>query len=458
MFARKRMCGWFAAAVLAESWIVAGVARAQAPVVAPAEARHPSLTYAVVDTAQALCYDDATVIPPQKAGAAFSGQDAQVTTHPPSYRISPDRRTVHDTVTGLTWVRTPDVNGDGVLNSNDKVTWAEFAATAARFNQQKFGGYTDWRVPTIKELYSLMDFRGVDLGGGEGVNPAKDKGTLRPFLDRTIFDFTYGDPKAGERAIDAQYLSSTQYTSTTMGGAATVFGVNFADGRIKGYPRDRNPGGRTFKGFLRLVRGNPEYGKNQFVDHGDGTITDTATGLMWMKNDSGRAMDWKSALAFADSFTLAGHSDWRLPDAKELQSLVEYSRSPDATDSPAIDPLFACTTLQNEGGRKDWPAYWSSTTHVGARTGGRWAVYVCFGRGLGWMSLGGPPPAAKPGVIGKPSADARTRKTLMDVHGAGAQRSDPKAGDPKKFAAGHGPQGDVVRIQNHVRCVRTATP
>ncbi len=42
----------------------------------------------------------------------------------------------------------------------------------------------------------------------------------------------------------------------------------------------------------------------------------------------------------------------------------------------------------------------------------------------------------------------------MDVHGAGAQRSDPKVGDPDNWPEGRGPQGDVIRIYNHVRCVR----
>jgi hypothetical protein len=45
---------------------------------------------------------------------------------------------------------------------------------------------------------------------------------------------------------------------------------------------------------------------------------------------------------------------------------------------------------------------------------------------------------------------------LMDVHGAGAQRSDPKAGDPADWPHGNGPQGDVVRITNTVRLVRDA--
>jgi len=69
---------------------------------------------------------------------------------------------------------------------------------------------------------------------------------------------------------------------------------------------------------------------------------------------------------------------------------------------------------------------------------GSTAVYLCSGRALGWMSF---PPGA--GEL-----------KLIDVHGAGAQRSDPKIGDPKSFPHGRGPQGDVIRINNFVRCVR----
>ena len=42
----------------------------------------------------------------------------------------------------------------------------------------------------------------------------------------------------------------------------------------------------------------------------------------------------------------------------------------------------------------------------------------------------------------------------QDVHGAGAQRSDPKTGDPADYPTGHGPQGDAIRIYNYVRLVR----
>jgi hypothetical protein len=47
--------------------------------------------------------------------------------------------------------------------------------------------------------------------------------------------------------------------------------------------------------------------------------------------------------------------------------------------------------------------------------------------------------------------------TLVDVHGAGAQRSDPKDGDPADYpSVGNGPQGDVSRVFNYVRLVRDA--
>ncbi len=42
----------------------------------------------------------------------------------------------------------------------------------------------------------------------------------------------------------------------------------------------------------------------------------------------------------------------------------------------------------------------------------------------------------------------------LDVHGAGAQRSDPKQGNPADYPYGRGPQGDAIRIYNYARCVR----
>jgi len=261
-----------------------------------------------------------------------------------------------------------------------------------------------------------------------------DTSNLKPFIDDSIFKFTYGKEEDGDRIIDSQFATSTKYVSTTMNGNETLFGVNFADGRIKGYGIENPRGGKkTF--YVLYVRGSTDYGINQFEDNGDGTITDEATGLVWMKADSGKGMDWPTALDYAENFKLAGTDDWRLPNAKELQSIIDYTRSPDTTGSAAIDPIFDATEIQNEGGEKDFAQYWTSSTHIGSRSSNA-AVYFAFGRALGFMT------------------DRRTgEKTLMDVHGAGSQRSDPKVGDASQFSTGRGPQGDVIRIDNRVRLV-----
>ena len=71
-----------------------------------------------------------------------------------------------------------------------------------------------------------------------------------------------------------------------MDGNPTVLGVNFADGRIKGYPETvRTPGGgrREHTLFARYVRGNPSYGKKDFHNNNDGTVTDRAPGLTWSR-------------------------------------------------------------------------------------------------------------------------------------------------------------------------------
>ena len=409
----------------------------------PAEPPPRTPSYPIVDTAQAKCYDNYREIAPPKKGEPFYGQDAQFQNHPASYTLSADGLTVLDNVTRLTWQRSPDVDGDGKLTRADKLTLAQAQALPAKLNAAKFGGFDDWRLPTIKELYSLFDGRGTDPSG-----PTMDADTsgLSPYLDTKFFKFAYGDSRSGERVIDSQYASSTKDAGLGARGFDKLFGVNFADGRIKGYDLFM-PGGRTEKTFFVIcVRGNPAYGKNDFHDNGDGTITDRATGLMWSKADSGKGMNWQAALTWAqqkNAEKYLGHDDWRLPSVKELQSLVDYTRSPDTSHSPAIDPLFTCTVFTNEAKQVDWPFYWSSTTHSGLR-GGAAAMYVAFGRAAGWLSSrdGGPQ--------GNSTGDYR----YVDIHGAGAQRSDPKIGDPKMFPHGRGPQGDVIRIFNYVRLVR----
>jgi hypothetical protein len=371
--------------------------------------------YIIVDTGQIRCYNNYTETPYPKANTGFFGQDAQYNGNQPAYKDNGDG-TVTDLNTGLMWTRDP----------GSKKTYEQGAANASAC---RVGGYRDWRLPTIKELYSLILFTGTDPHPGS-INPNGQN----PFIDTKIFKFQYGKPSMGDRIIDSQYATCTLYGSTTMDGNKTMFGVNFADGRIKGYPIGRVHGReKTF--YVMYVRGNTDYGKNDFEDSFDGTVTDKATGLMWMKVDSGKLkagkMNWQRALEWAENLEYAGYSDWRLPNAKELQSIVDYLRSPDVTKSAAIDPIFETTSITNECGQVDYPCYWTGTTHKITNAMGSTAVYVSFGRAMGYM-----------------------RYHWTDVHGAGAQRTDPKTGDPANYTHGRGPQGDAIRIYNYVRCVR----
>ncbi len=383
--------------------------------------------WTVVDTGQDVCYGDFVEITCPAEGEAFHGQDAQYAGAQPSYTLSADGLTVYDGITGLTWQQSPDRDGDGDIDTDDKLTWAEAQLYPAVLNEESFGGYNDWRLPSIKELYSLIDFRGTDPPPD-----GADTAGMIPFIDNNYFGFAYGDTAAGERIIDAQYASSTMYVSTAAG--QLLFGVNFADGRIKGYGLTIFGRDKTF--CVMCVRGDTGYSENRFVDNGDGTVTDEASGLMWTQSDSGAGMNWADALAWVGQRNAEdhlGYNDWRLPNAKELQSIVDYTRSPDTTASPAIDAVFDTTAITNLAGEPDYPFFWTSTTHLSWNGSGSRAVYVAFGRGLG----------------------AYDGTTITDVHGAGCQRSDAKDGDAAELPAlGFGPQGDVQRVFNYVRLVR----
>ncbi|MDN3682052.1 DUF1566 domain-containing protein [Vibrio tapetis subsp. quintayensis] len=91
---------------------------------------------------------------------------------------------------------------------------------------------------------------------------------------------------------------------------------------------------------------------SRFNIHGDGTVTDKQTGLTWMRcsigqtwqgdNCTGNASNhnWQQALTLAKDHEFAGKNDWRLPNVKELASIVEVS-----CVTPAINTdIFSNTT------------------------------------------------------------------------------------------------------------------
>ncbi len=394
-------------------------------------------TYPVVDTGQTIYYDglDDVISAPQNPSDDFYGQDAQHAGNQPSYSVIANGAVVRDNVTGLYWTQSIDWDAGPGIGVGDKFLRTELTTQLQNLNDTAYGDRTDWRVPTVKELYSLILFSGIQP------QPIASSGTGGQFfLDGSVLDFSWGDTGAADRIIDMQVWSSTDYTSVTMLNDSSFLSANFADGRLKGYPLQIGGADRQY--YAMFVAGNPDYGVNDFQDGSDGTISDRATSLMWTQNDSGLRMNWQEALAYAqtkNSESHLGYDDWRLPNAKELQSLVDYSRSPDATGSPAIDPLFQLSATDqtaaafDESG--DYGYHWTGTTFLEldslGNTKSSAAVYISFLETLGSFS-----------------------GSILDVHRAGAQRTDPKSEGVHSSGDFFGPQGDSISIDNYVLLVR----
>jgi len=353
-----------------------------------------SSSYPLLDTGQADCYDNdgATITCPAE-GEVFYGQDAQYEGNQFSFFDNGDS-TVTDNITGLTWQQMP---------KNIGLSWQEAVDECIDL---ELGGKTDWRIPTTKELFSISDF-------SEGW----------PYLDSNYFYIAGSDISK-----DEQYWAGYYVGTTVEGGSNAAFGVNHGTGHIKAYPAGvSGPMGN----YVRCVRGE-SYGVNEFVDNGDGTVTDNATGLMWEQADSGSGMDWEDALDYAESATTGGYDDWRLPNIKELQSIVDYTKSPSASHvsnlGPAIDTDFFEITELAFGTTDydpDYGYFWSSTS---AYFGGTsleyyYAWYVAFGTAV--------------------DDDG------ADMHGAGGMRFDTK------YEGGNLGEGGE-RYYNYVRLARDA--
>ena len=337
-------------------------------------------------TGLTTCFDDEATITCPDEGEAFFGQDGQVQAGGPMSYTDGGDGTVIDDVTGLMWQAEPASS-----------TWAEADADAAAADT---GGYDDWRVPTVTELWSLLDL-GDEAGTGDRLR-----------LDTDVFATGDAGPGAEpDGGPGARYLTASGSGSPDGAGTAAYFVVDFAAGRVTTVAT--SPAGTARPLALRLVRGGDGYGEQDLTGNGDGTVTDESTGLTWLQADSGDpafagavagtsaadgTLDWEEALAFCADLDVAGIDGWRLPDAKELQSLVDGARV--ATGgAPAIDPLFATTAPAGGAGRPDPAvdavagAYWTSTTAEPAT-----ADIVHLGRVLG-PDDEPPRPGRAPGTI-----------------------------------------------------------
>ncbi len=102
-----------------------------------------------------------------------------------------------------------------------------------------------------------------------------------------------------------------------------------------------------------------------YTDNGNGTVTDSGTGLVWQKCSAGLGTtlgncstgitslySWSSAISYCEGLTLGSRSDWRLPNINELRSIVDYGSS----TSPSINTTIFPNTQSNY--------YWSSSSYA----------------------------------------------------------------------------------------------
>lgn len=323
-------------------------------------------SHPIPDTGQTKCYDtDANEI-----SCAGTGQDGEYTIHPMSYtkldasgNTLPDTATswtmVKDNVTGLIWEVKQNQDGtknytnphdadntytwydpDSNTNGGDEGTPGDGTDTkdfVDALNTENYGGYSDWRVPTREELFSIMDY-----------------GRYYPSIDTEYFPHTFA----------SGYWSSSSFANDP----GDAWNVHFNYGYDSYYSKSN---GRS----VRAVRGGQARSFDNWVIHGDSTVTDPQTGLMWeAKTDDDGARDkdneytWQEALDYCSNLTLAGHSDWRLPTIKELASLADLSRY-----NPAINTTYFPNTVVAFGSY-----YWSSSSYAND-PGDAWYVYFFYG-------------------------------------------------------------------------------
>ncbi len=401
----------------------------------------PEVKFVVTDAMQSSFYDaDGNIIDEPELGDPLYGQDAQYQGIIPSYTDNGDG-TVTDDNTGLMWQQTPP---------SDKLTYDE---ALEYIENLELGGYTDWRLPTIKESFSLADM--------DGKLNAADIEECVPYIDSDYFDFFYdeGRPYTGSYWTSSvtKIPAQNEYEESEKN-----YGFNWADGHLKsygdGYYLDGSSSGSSIPAGVRAVRGEEGvFGINDFVDNGDGTITDQATGFMWSQQDSGAlnsdgtfrteadddygyGRTWVDTLGWVQEMNNAaylGYSDWRLPDAKELQSIVQYG----ITELPVVDTDYFDLS------REDCYMWTSTTCGDFPDT----ALYFAFGRAYGInLATGGATGMGSDEEMGPPPEDGEESKELpppteevsdeeessssvdatvddfVDTHGPGAMRNDYK--------------------------------
>jgi hypothetical protein len=230
---------------------------------------------------------------------------------------------VRDNLTGLTWEIKTILTGS-IHDEGNQYSWQDAQDVfIAQLNAINFAGFSDWRLPSLKEIYTIHS-----------------ADTLAPGINPDYF---------GLCCSGVYWTSTTVATSTT-----NAWSTDISNGD--------EPWIKTKSILVRAVRG-PQYPEGNFTDNLDGTVTDNGTGLMWQQDKSAIKLIWDASLTYCENLMLAGYGDWRLPNVIELRSIIDYT-----TFDPAIDPAYFSD--------EQFSQFWSSTSWFtsGSQQNRAWAL------------------------------------------------------------------------------------
>ena len=263
--------------------------------------------------------------------------------------------TVTDHVTGLMWEK---------AGSSSILQYHKAQQRVKLLNKEEYLGYEDWRIPTIEELSSLLEPKKNEKGKHINAlfNPEQKTCWSSDHYSQGwrnfyhIVDFSRGKITWGVARADYTFLIPDEEEHFVRAVRSIVKKPKTIQVKLRSTPlvtvdsdvemmiRERN--------FFVKNRNDKGEFPNDFVDNGDGTITDRITGLVWEKGGSSTAMFYWSAKKYVSRLNKersGGYNDWRIPTTEELASLLERERNDRAL---YIAPLF-------DGGQK---AYWTSDT------------------------------------------------------------------------------------------------
>ncbi len=347
-------------------------------------------------TGQALCYDAVgTVIT-----CAGTGQDgaiqAGVPWPNPRFTDKGDQ-TVLDNLTGLIWakdgnlMKTRDSGFDIDYGAGDgKVTWQHALDYIKKLNQENYLGHNDWRLPNVSELESLghagqsnnaiwLNSQGYSnvQGGSYWSSTYYLSGASLSAWNVSMYG---GDMYSSDAHADSKYAD--RYVWPVRSGQSGTVGSSIISLPSTGQPDCYDASGASIAcagtGQDGEMRAGVPWPVTRFSDNGDQTVLDKLTGLIWTQyaNTPGPQTcgphvpkTWQGSLDYVkclNTNNYLGHNDWRLPNRKELRSLVSLSE-PNTSYLPRQGFLNVPKTN-----------YWSASTVAGNMLSA-WYVYIYVG-------------------------------------------------------------------------------